>query len=567
MSERSGLPPQVLTGIDSPIRETRLKGVGELARLVLGADLAVAAAARRALGRMAGDESRAVAAAAAGMLERTAIRLEPDHIDFGTVPRVTSQLAADIAVHGPPLAAASSVTTSGPGLAAGLDGSRLRILWEPRSDWLDGTVTVHGPCGWADVRVTGAIEPEPLTRALIEELAAADIDPNAARVTVLVSPPRRRRAGAGALVSVLVALVLLGGAGMAFALTNGEGEPPAQPAAAPVIAPTVTVESAPATKAPAPKGTPVPKVQLARAVASVDRPGQVRTIKVGKEPEGVAVAPDGRTVYVANQGARELSVVDARSGKVSVVKLRNTPRFVAVSRDSRLVFVSMYENDKSGSGVAVVDAARRTVTRNLNTGQQPYTLAVGPDGRLWVPIHGKGRLEVYDAAGRDRKQTFQVPPNPHAIAFSAPQRRAFTANHESNAVAVVSSRTGKLVKSVPVSRAPHSVAVSPDGSQVLSAGYEADSADLIDARTLKRTGPLEVGRDPQFVAFARDGRHAYVVNEGDDTVSVLDAKTGKVTGTVRVGDSPRTIAIGPDGRLAYVSNGGGNSITVLRIGA
>jgi YVTN family beta-propeller protein len=562
MSERSGLPPQVLTGIDSPIRETRLKGVGDLARLVIGADLAIAAAARRALGRMAGDESRAVAAAAAGMLERTAIRLEPDHIDFGTVPRVTSQLTADIAVHGPPLAAVSSVTTAGPGLDADLDGGRLRIVWEPRSDWLDGTVTVHGPCGWADVRVTGAIEPEPLTRALIEELAAADIDPNAARVTVLVSPPRRRRAGAGALVSVLVAMVLLGGAGMAFALTNGEQTPPAQPIAAPVIAPTVTVEAAPKTKASA-----VPKVRLAQPVASTDKPRALRTIKVGREPEGVAVAPDGRTIYVADQGARELSVVDARSGRLSVVKLRNTPRFVAVSRDSRLVFVSMYENDKTGSGVAVVDAARRKVTRNLSTGLQPYTLAVGPDGRLWVPIHGKGRLEVYDADGRSQQHDIEVPPNPHAIAFSAPRRRAFTANHESDAIAVVDTRTGKLYKSVPVSRAPHSVAVSPDGSKVLSAGYEADTADLIDARTLKRTGPLKVGRDPQCVAFARDGRHAYVVNEGDGTVSVLNARTGKVTGTVRVGGSPRAIAIAPDGRLAYVSNGADNTISVLRIGA
>ncbi|MEV6631893.1 YncE family protein [Actinoplanes sp. NPDC051470] len=561
MSERSGLPPHVMSGIDSPIRETRLKGVGELARVVVGADLAMAAAARRALGRMAGDESRAVAAAAAGMLERTAIRLDPDRIDFGTVPRVTAQLTADIAVHGPPLAAVSSVTTSGPGLDATLDGDRLRITWQPRSDWLDGTVTVHGPCGWADVRVTGAIEPEPLTRMLIEELAAADIDPNAARVTVLVSQPRRR-AGAGALISVLVALVLLGGAGVAFALTNGE-QPPAQGIALPVESPTPTVTVAPTVKAT----TAVPKVRLARQVASVDKPTALRTIKVGREPEGIAAAPDGRTVYVANQGARELSVIDARSGRVSTVKLRTTPRFVAVSRDSRLVFVSMYENDKSGSGVAVVDAARRKVTRNLSTGEQPYTLAVGPDGRLWVPIHGKGRLEVYDADGRSQHNEIEVPPNPHAIAFSAPRRRAFTASHESNAVGVVDTRTGKLYRSIPVSRAPHSVAVSPDGSKVLSAGYEADSADLIDAATLKRTGPLKVGRDPQFVAFARDGKHAYVVNEGDDTVSVLDARTGRVTATVKVGGSPRTVAVAPDGRLAYVTNGADNTVSVLRIGA
>ena len=52
----------------------------------------------------------------------------------------------------------------------------------------------------------------------------------------------------------------------------------------------------------------------------------------------------------------------------------------------------LYEDNLTGSGVAVVDAASRRVVRCLNTGVQPYGLAVAPDGRLWVPIHGgRGR--------------------------------------------------------------------------------------------------------------------------------------------------------------------------------
>ena len=45
MSERS-LPADVLTEIDSPIRETRLAGVEQLTRLVYSANVAVAATAR-----------------------------------------------------------------------------------------------------------------------------------------------------------------------------------------------------------------------------------------------------------------------------------------------------------------------------------------------------------------------------------------------------------------------------------------------------------------------------------------------------------------------------------------
>ena len=138
MSERS-LPANVLTEIDSPIREARLAGVEELLRLVHGADLAVAAAARRALERLTRDDSRSVAAAAVAALERTAVRLTPDNVDFGYVAPGTPQLVADVLVEGPPLATATAtVTVSGPGLHATLTGRHLRIVWQPRSAWLDG---------------------------------------------------------------------------------------------------------------------------------------------------------------------------------------------------------------------------------------------------------------------------------------------------------------------------------------------------------------------------------------------------------------------------------------------
>ncbi|MCA2216602.1 YncE family protein [Jidongwangia harbinensis] len=567
----SELPRHLLTAIGSPDRDARLIGVGELAQLATSADLAVAAAARYALTRLAEDDSRSVAAAATAALGRTTIRLNPDHLDFGQVPPDTPALAADVLVVGPPLAVAdATVSVSGPGLRAQLDGDRLHVWWQPRSDWLDGAVAVRGPAGWAEVRVTGQVAAaEPASRAALEAQLRAEGEigsPHAARVTVLSVPPPRRRAGrASVLVAGLAVLAVLGGAGVAVAVTGGldrDRAPTAAPAP-PAPVPATGAPSAPVTAAPAP--STVARVPLTLRVASTARPAVVGTVRVGNEPEGVAVSPDGRTVYVANQGSRILSVVDAASRRVTPVRLRNTPRFVATSRDGRLVFASMYEDDKSGSGVAVVDAASRRVLRYLATGVQPYTLAVGPDNRLWVPIHSRRRVEIYTAGDQRADGRVEVPPNPHAVAFSARHQRAFTANHESNAVSVIDMRTDRLLKSIPVSRSPHSVAVSPDGRTVLVAGYQANTADLIDAATLRRTGPFRIGDQPQSVAFAGDSRHAYVVNEGGDSVSVLNGRTGAVTATVRVGRSPRTLAVSPDGRLAYVSNGGDDTVSVLRI--
>src|SRR4051794_7684206 len=157
MSEH-GLPPDVLTEIGSPIRETRMTAIDELARIASGPDLSLAAEARHALQALTEDDSRSVGAAAAAALGRTSVRLTPDRLDFGQVAPGTPRLVADVLVEGPPLAvAAATVTVSGPGLRAMLSGRRLRVVWLPRSDWLDGSVTVRGPAGWADVRVTGQV--------------------------------------------------------------------------------------------------------------------------------------------------------------------------------------------------------------------------------------------------------------------------------------------------------------------------------------------------------------------------------------------------------------------------
>lgn len=570
MSER-GLPPHLLSEIGSPIREVRLAAVEELAELAAGADLAVAAAARAALQHLMADDSRSVAAAAAAVFECTAVRLNPDRVDFGQVPPEAPRLTADVLVEGPPLAiAAATLTVSGPGLRAMLSGRHLRIVWLPRSDWLDGSVTVRGPAGWADVRVTGQVTTGAPSRAAVEaRLRASDgaRGLSAARMTVLPAAPspRRRRAGATILVAGLAALVVLGGVGVAVAMTNGD-RPAVTTGARPTSAPPPEESPQPATPRAA-KAPGLQRIPLAQRVQSLARPAVVGTIRVGAEPEGVVVSPDGRTVYVANQGSRILSVVDAASRRVTPVPLRNTPRFVATSRDGRFVYVSMYEDDKrTGSGVAVVDAARRKVLRYLSTGMQPYTLSVAPDGRLWVPIHSEGRVEIYTAGDLAPAGKITLPPNPHAVAFSPDTMRAFTANHESNSVSVIDMRTNRLVRSIPVSRAPHSVATSPDGRTVLVAGYEADTADLIDTASLRRTGPFPVGDEPQAMAFASDSRHAYVVNEEDNTVSVLNGRTGARVATIGVGRSPRTVGVSPDGRLAYVSNGDDNTLSVLRVG-
>jgi YVTN family beta-propeller protein len=515
MSERR-LPAKLLKRVTSTNRDVRLRVIAELERISAAPDIGRAAAAHTALKGLTADDSRAVVEAAETALTRTTIRLEPRRVDFGDVLPGGSRVVAEVTVAGPPLARELTATAAGPGLRATLDGDRLRVSWLPSAGEFRGTVTLRGPAGVTELPVTGTV---PAVPAL---------------------PPVRRRTTAVVAASAAAVVVLLAGA---WAVLGRQGERPAL--TAPVTAPASV--------------TPPP------LVVSTPQPRVVATIPVGAEPEGVVVSPDSRTVYVANQSSRVLSVIDVRTRRVTPVTLRNTARFVAVSRDGRTVFVSMYEQNLTGSGVAVVDAATRTVRGYLATGVQPFDLAVAPDDRLWVPIHGGRSVEIYSAGDQKPVGRVYVPKNPHSVAFSADGQRAFTPDHESNSMSVIDMRTNRRVATLAVSRAPHSVAVTPDGRKVVVAAYEAGAVDIVDAVTLRRTGPFPVGRSPQSVAVAADGQFAYTADEGDDTVSVVRVRDGQVTATVEVGGSPRTVAVAPDGRLAYVTNGHDNTVSVLDI--
>ncbi|MDI6097094.1 YncE family protein [Actinoplanes sp. NEAU-A12] len=358
---------------------------------------------------------------------------------------------------------------------------------------------------------------------------------------------------------VLVALVLLGGgtyAGVRFALADGDQQ--AAPQQTVPAAPKQTGGGAPSVPATEPAGTAAP------APASLATPVVLEQIRLGREPEGVTVSPDNRTLYIADQDSKDVHFVDVQSKQISVVTVPNTPRFLALSADGSRLYVSLFENNFTGNGLAVIDTANRTLVKTIRTGPRPFEPAVAPDGRIWVPIHNGARVEVYDDESLTEAARISVPPNPHWIAFTPDGTTAFTANHESSQISVVNVADGVVRKNFKVGKSPHALAVSPDGRQLVATNYDLDTVEVYDTGDQRLIHKINVGSEPQAVTISTDGRHAYVVNEGSDNLSVIALAEGRVVSTVAVGDSPRVNAISPDGLRLYVTDGRGKTVTVLR---
>jgi len=101
------------------------------------------------------------------------------------------------------------------------------------------------------------------------------------------------------------------------------------------------------------------------------------TIAVGSFPVGVAVSPDGSTVYVANLGSNTVSVIAAATNTVTAtISVGGGPNGVAVTPDGSTVYVT----NQFDNTVSVIAAASNTVTATIAVGTEPlaFGLFIGP---------------------------------------------------------------------------------------------------------------------------------------------------------------------------------------------
>ena len=102
--------------------------------------------------------------------------------------------------------------------------------------------------------------------------------------------------------------------------------------------------------------------------------------KVGKEPSGVAILPDGKKGYVANTVSGTVSVLRVRPQHLSVIKqikVGTEPYGLALTPNGRRLYVT---NSRSNS-VSVIDTDDDEVVKTIpNVGIEPRGLAITNDG-------------------------------------------------------------------------------------------------------------------------------------------------------------------------------------------
>lgn len=296
---------------------------------------------------------------------------------------------------------------------------------------------------------------------------------------------------------------------------------------------------------------------------------RIGSIPVGQGPHNVQVAPDGKQVWVTNNGepvkavhnmpksehgamsgSGEIWAIDTATDAVAVaakVPVGVHPAHVVVTPDGRFAYVA----NGGENTVCVVDISARRVVDTIPVGVSPHGMRISSDGKqAWVANLKGGTISVIDTAVRKETMQIAVGSGPAQVGFTPDGRLGFVSLSGENRVAVIAPVSRKVISKIAVGTVPIQLYATPDSQLLLVANQgtrqnPGSTVSVIDFRSFKVVSTIKTGKGAHGVAIDRKGLHAFVTNLYEDTVSVIDILQRKVIATIPVGRLPNGVSVTP----------------------
>ncbi len=304
-------------------------------------------------------------------------------------------------------------------------------------------------------------------------------------------------------------------------------------------------------------------------------------------------------VYVADGASNGVSQYDAIGGPLSPLTPATvgdvSPFQMAVSPDGKSLYVT---NNGAGSqtvsqyNIGPTGALTPKNPATVLTGQDPTGIAITPDGKsVYVTNFQDGSVSLYDvgtggALTAKVPATVAVPGGATRVAVAPDGKSVYVTNisftlseYDAGAGGALTPKTPATVATDIVPLSPGKVVVSPNGKSAYvpnGVSFRAGTVSQYDvgptgALTPKTPATVAAGIGTNEIAVTPDGKSAYVTNFAEGTLSQYDvgqdgALTAKTPATVTDPFGPYDIAVSPDGTRVYVTNFGDSTVSQYNVG-
>ncbi len=273
------------------------------------------------------------------------------------------------------------------------------------------------------------------------------------------------------------------------------------------------------------------------------------------------------------------------------------PVAVAASADGSRLFVA----EDTACRVAVVDARQGAVVRSIPMPGPVSGVALSPDGALLYATiaAAQGMVCLLDTrTGKLKSPPIAVGHTPMNPVLSPDGHTLYVCNRFTNDISVIDVKANQETDCIPVLREPVAAALTPDGkwlfvANLLPVGYAtADSASaavtVID--TTARTATAQIALPDgatgvRGLCLSPDGKYAYVTHTlarykmpttqldhgwmNTNALSVIDVAKQQLLGTVLLDNldlgaaNPWGVACSPDGTSLCVTHAGTHELSII----
>jgi DNA-binding beta-propeller fold protein YncE len=249
-------------------------------------------------------------------------------------------------------------------------------------------------------------------------------------------------------------------------------------------------------------------------VSLIDMPSRkvMKTLPVGKEPHHLMMAPDQRTLLIANAAGNDVVLMNPISGELT------------------------------GKIPDIID---------------PYQIGYSPNHK-WFIANGNrlDRVDVYHAQGADLKlaKSIKLGKTPSHIAFTADSKTAFITLQDSNELAAIDLDTQSVIWKMTTGKVPAGVWMTP-GDQYLLVGITGeDNVQVIDWKNRKEVKRIYTGKGAHNFRPLGDKKHVFVSNRIASTISLINMQTLEKVGDITdLPAGPDDMEITPDGKTMWVT--------------
>ena len=269
---------------------------------------------------------------------------------------------------------------------------------------------------------------------------------------------------------------------------------------------------------------------------------------------GAAFSPDGRDLFVSG-GNRDLVYRYAwtpghaelrDSIALAVVAPRDNgtryPAGMAASRDGRWLFVA----ENLADSIAVIDVTTSRVTQRLATERYPYDVVAAADGRVYASAWGGNTVSAFLQTPSGLESVARIPAgrHPSALLLNRDGSRLFVASGSTDRVNVIDTKRlvviTRLLDPPPEGPGegvtPNALALSSDETRLYVAEADANAVGVFDLTPTTANRPDAAGND-RLAGRIPAGWYPTSVAAAGDTLFVLNGK-GRGTAPNPLGPDP-----------------------------